>query len=57
VNNYYEKALARTENILTRRPAPGLFRLGFRAWNVFLQERTRTLKSFVMTSGGLPHNC
>jgi hypothetical protein len=31
VNNCYEKALASTENILTRRPAPGVLPLGFRA--------------------------
>jgi hypothetical protein len=31
VNNLYEKALASTENILTRRPAPGVLRLGFGA--------------------------
>jgi hypothetical protein len=34
VNNFYEKLIASTENILTRRPAPGLLRLRFGAWRI-----------------------
>jgi hypothetical protein len=34
MNNYHEKIIASTENILTRRPAPGVLRLGFGAWRI-----------------------